>query len=112
MTIKATTKPRDEAQAAGYKAFNNGEHLCVDLPNKWTTISVRLASGKRITFAFIPSPGNTDIQCIDIEAEGEEIEIEGRKCFKQKLIGFHTGRNSFNTDDMELDTSMFTVLLK
>ena len=58
------------ANSLGYAKYNNGAHLCVDIPPlEHFTISVKTPEGKLVTFAFIPSadraPAGT--LCVDIK---------------------------------------------
>jgi hypothetical protein len=76
MTTKTLTP--EQAAQAGFARFNNGNHLCVDLPPGPATISVRTADGKRVTFAFCPYSEDGIQKCVDIQQhDTEETVING-----------------------------------
>lgn len=51
----------DDVQRHGYAQFNGGDHLCVDLPNDYATVVVKLPCGKQVTVSLIPDT------CVDIK---------------------------------------------
>lgn len=114
--IEHTVLPAEVAESKGFKKFNPGNHLCVDLPQGHSTISVKLPNGRRISMAFVPY-SDENLGCMDIEYESpdklpEEFGNKGQDYFAQRIIGFSHGRNSFRTSvDDEKPTHLFTLLL-
>lgn len=59
----------DAAPAEGlqrFATFNRQPHLCIDLPDGDTTISVRTSDGRRVTFAFMAYTRGAAPECCDI----------------------------------------------
>lgn len=106
---------RDEAVAQGYAKFNNGPHLCVDIPNGGFTISARTSEGKLITFAFCPYADNGPPQCVDVQCQTPERTVMNGDfvCPVQRVICFTTGRDTFrSTVNDEKPTTLVTVILQ
>lgn len=51
----------------GYAKFNNGNHLCVEVPDDAFTISAKTKDGRRITFAFCCYGEPHIPRCCDIQ---------------------------------------------
>ena len=49
-----------------YATFNNGPHLCVNVPDGSFTITAKTSEGKRITFAFAPYKKDGPAGCVDV----------------------------------------------
>lgn len=63
-----------DAEEQGFKTFNKRAiHLCVDIPDGWSTVTCRLSNGKRVTFAFVPYEHEGVPQCVDVTAETGEV---------------------------------------
>ena len=64
---------RATAEERGFKGYNSGPHLCVDVPDGHFTITCINSEGKKVTFAFCPNAGpqaiNPGHQCIDIQGD-------------------------------------------
>ena len=106
MSIKPTT--RTQAKADGFAAFNNGPHLCIDVPDRHFTITARTSSGKKITFAFVPygDGDHCEASCIDIK----QHDID-----KQQPILFGNGaeRDPYHYNrDNATDVGIIAVVLK
>lgn len=66
-----------ESVPAGFSRYNRGPHLCVEVPNGQSTITVRTSNGRQVTFAFCPYDENGPPMCIDIHhATGDLISQE------------------------------------
>lgn len=83
---------------AGFARFNQGQHLCVDIPDGHFTISVKTSEGRQITFAFVPYKEGKPARCIDIHDNGgkqigpDQANIsEGQDAQAQALICFSGG---------------------
>lgn len=62
----------EAAVEEGFKSFNPaGPHLCVDLPDDMSTISVRTSQDKRVTFAFMPYEKGAAPQSLDIDRDDD-----------------------------------------
>lgn len=57
--------PKD-ARESGFATFNEVPHVCIDLPDGITTISVRTSDGRRATFCFLPYKDGGAPECCDI----------------------------------------------
>jgi len=120
--IFAADKAEDKhgpGEFSDYAAFNRGPHLCLDVEGM-ATLSVRLADGKQVTFAFVGSL-EKDVDpmvCVDIcvkhdckqvecnPADGKLFSGDGNMSPLQKAIMFHGGRKS-----ERVEGTLFTVLL-
>lgn len=97
--------------------FNGGDHLFLELtPKENQTISVKLPSGKHVTFAFVPDNDDPNgFECVDIHSNvGQHWRDEqtlGRDHYKHLAIGFHKGGNTFDTRRGKLPTGLITLLL-
>ena len=92
----------DEAQAAGFKSFNNVPTLCVDVPDGASTISAKLRNGEVITFAFVNYVPGAAPACVDIQA--------GQADEPQEVIAFTKGSTAFRSK-AEAPVSLLTVVL-
>lgn len=86
-----------EAEPHGFKQFNGGRHLCVDLPDGHYTIAARTSEGKVITFAFVPYKQGGPGQCCDImfHNSGKTVDNGGDDLPVQKVIAFTPGSQRF-----------------
>lgn len=65
--MKTTLVPDDAgAVALGFEPFNRNPHLCVDLPDGSSTITVRTADGRRVTFAFLAYGAGAPPKALDV----------------------------------------------
>ena len=97
MTDNMITTTAEEADRIGFGRFNDGAHICVEVPDGHTTISVRTSEGRRITFAFVPYSPDGAPQCVDIlDHDGEQVLVDGEERPHQQIIAFRGGRTSFH----------------
>lgn len=95
-TANMITTTAAEADRIGFGRFNDGEHICIEVPDGHTTISVRTSAGRRITFAFVPYSPDGVPQCVDIlDHDGAQVSVDGEDRPHQKIIAFRGGRTSF-----------------
>ena len=83
-SAKITIQSPLEATREGFGSFNTGQHICIDLPEGETTISVRTSFGKKITFAFVQygeSAGCVDIKQSDVEGQRAVLYTKGGDLF-------------------------------
>jgi len=90
----------DQVEAAGFAKFNNGPHLCVEVPDDNFTITCVNSEGKKVTFAFMPNanqyshvPGH---QCVDICHVHDGDKNEGDLPIQNVLV-FGQGGTAFTT---------------
>ena len=102
-----------DARGADFAEFNEDvPHLCVEIPNGWSTISARLPNGECITFAFLPYAENGEPQCVDVKYHGgKQFEPSRPDWHQQNVILFAGGGTDHRTND-ERPTTLTTVLLK
>lgn len=105
-----------EVEKAGYAKFNDGDHLCVDVPDRRFTISCR-ADSQRITFSFASimegKPG-----CVDIHNHDSCVLGDGGRPL-QTILALTEGNTAFaqRADGSQLhnekagDVSLVTLLL-
>tara|TARA_R100000951_G_C2649356_1_gene183837 strand:+ start:1397 stop:2086 length:690 start_codon:yes stop_codon:yes gene_type:complete len=113
--IKTQIVKPGTAKQIGFARFNNGDHLCVDVPDGHSTISVRLSDGRQITFAFCPYSEGGVPKCVDVRDLGDPVGDKlgtGTDQFRQNLIGFSGWRNAFRTSDNEKPCTLLSILLK
>lgn len=96
--------------------FNGGEHTFLEAEaGNYQTISVKLPAGGFVTFAFVPSSDKENFECVDIHTTvGGQIprpDGAGGTLYPQKLIGFTTGTNTFDTRKIPQITTLATLLL-
>jgi len=102
--------------------FNNCEHTYLELdPGQYQTISVKLPSGQFVTLAFVPkyvgAEKSAEFECMDIHTTaGKQYTKSGdRPAYRQALIGFGDGRDTFDTRALEKKhgrpTGLATLLL-
>ncbi len=60
--VDTTTEPIPD----GFARFNRCPTLCVDLPDGFSTISVRTSNGNMLTFGFCPYEGSPVPRCMDV----------------------------------------------
>lgn len=58
---------REQAEEIGHAVFNSCDHICIDLPDATTTLSVRSPDGNKVTFAFVQRCDGKGHQCVDIQ---------------------------------------------
>lgn len=85
------------AKDAGFATFNDGDHLCVEIPDKSFTITAKTSEGKKITFAFGQYEENGPPKCVDIQhhTSGAFKENGERQIPIQEGICFTTGQDTF-----------------
>lgn len=94
--VLALKDPQD-IKEAGFKAFNSGTHLCLEIERSGDfTISVNMPHGKQVSFAFLPShnTGLNDFECIDIHLQHSGLTMLGGSNKPQplhKLVVFRPG---------------------
>ena len=88
----------DEAEIAGYAKFNGGQHLCVDVPDGFSTISCKLSNGQRVTFSFVPYVDDGVPDCVDIHTPDAPTTKtrDGRVMPQCRVIAFDSGRQLFH----------------
>lgn len=101
----------EAAKEAGFANFNEGDHICIDLPEGHATISVKTPDGNKLTFAFVPRSGDAKgHQCCDVQHHSGKENEYGTP--KQKVILFGQGPTIARADyDDEEPTTLTTVLL-
>ena len=88
---------KELAEEAGFKVFNDGDHLCVDAtePENFT-ISVKLPGAKQVTFAFCAACAKEDFECVDLHLEHplrKRMGGGGKEVPAQKVLMFDPGGN-------------------
>lgn len=78
---------REGAEYNGFAVFNGGRHLCVELETEPTTISVKTADGKLITFAFTCRTSGLGHQCVDIVHHGKTKNDSGSPLQSAAFLG-------------------------
>ena len=101
--MKTQTLTAEQAKANGFATMNNGDHLCVELPEGHCTISALTPTGEKITFAFIPRAAPTKNlpghQCVEITNHtSDKITDDGLPQQKAIVFGkgpmyYHSGHN-------------------
>jgi hypothetical protein len=93
----------------GFAKFNNGYHLCVDVPDGNFTISAKTSSGKRVTFAFAPYTKDGEAGCVDVvyHDSGGTVNNGEKDIPTFKSIGFGMGK--WNSEDK--DNTIVSVVL-
>ena len=105
-TAKRGFVPRNEAERLGFSTYNSGPHLCVDVPDGFSTITCRMSNGEKVVFAFIPYRDGAVPNCVDIaHTTGKKVEVpenDGRDLRRTNAIvfeglkggkGYHFGRS-------------------
>lgn len=64
-------RSRAEAEKFGFAGFNNGKHLCIELPDEPITLTVKTKAGAKATFAFLAG----EAQCVDIQYHNSGVTI-------------------------------------
>ena len=102
------------AREIGFGSFNFGDHLCVDVPDGHSTISVKLSDGRQITFAFVPYQEGGVPKCVDIRDLGDPIgtALTGTEHYRQNVIGFSGARNAFVSVDEKRPCTLLSLLFK
>ena len=106
---------REEAARRGYAVFNPGPHTIIDVPPGKSTISVKLPTGQRVTFAFAPYSENGTPRCVDIKVHdgGEFMQNGTRQIETMAAIVWTVGHPLFHTADCGTEKpTLVTVLLK
>jgi hypothetical protein len=114
MTFKTKTLSMEEAKAEGFADFNDNPHLCVELPDGQTTISVRTSEGKRLTIAFLPYIHGKAAQCADVcyHDSGMTTPFNGKDNTVQDMVLFGRGKEVFRTTGLpEEDKPLFATVL-
>ena len=115
--MKTQLLPHNQVEAAGFAKFNDGQHLCVEVPDGRSTISVKLSDGRQITFAFCPYEKDGRPQCIDIHDNGGKplpnFVNKGQTLYQQQFIAFSgAGPDAFRTKaDDARPTTLIALLL-
>ncbi len=106
------------AKARAFASFNEGPHLCVNVPNGNYTISARTASGKRVTFSFVPYDAHGEGQCVDVQYHdsGRTQSNGQRELPSFSVVGFRPGPgDSFDTRNPDKgvrgEPTLITVLM-
>ena len=115
--MKTQIMKAEEAKEAGWLKYNDGPHLCVDVPDGRSTIVAKLSNGRQILFSFLPYEKNGIPRCIDIEDHGGEefpnFPNEGVTCYRQHLIAFSgAGPDAFRSDETDRPVTKVALLLK
>jgi hypothetical protein len=114
MTFKTKTLSMEEAKAEGFADFNDNPHLCVELPDGQTTISVRTSEGKRLTIAFLPYIHGKAAQCADVcfHDSGMTAHHNGTDMPVQDMVLFGRGKEVFRTTRLDAqDKPLFATVL-
>jgi len=103
-----------DARGADFAEFNEDvPHVCVEIPNGWSTISARLPSGQCVTFAFVPYEENGEPQCVDVKYHGgEQFEPSRPDWHRQSVIVFAGGGTDYHTDTSNQIATFTTVMFK
>jgi hypothetical protein len=103
------------AKQIGFARFNNGDHLCVDVPDGHSTISARLSDGRQVTFAFCPYEDGGVPKCVDIRDTGRPLNDTmktNQDQYQQDVIGFAGARNAFVSVDEKKPCTLISLLFK
>ena len=89
--------PRDRVPE-GYARRDDNPHLCVDVPDGNSTITVRTSEGKQITFDFLKYSAAGPPQCVDIvhHHDGDHTMNGDLRCPHQDVRVFGLGVNLLN----------------
>jgi len=95
------TSERSHLEEKGFAKFNNGYHLCVDVPDGNFTITAKTSSGKRVTFAFAPYKKDGEAGCVDVvyHDSGNTVSNNETDCPTFKAINFGMGCWNADPDD-------------
>jgi hypothetical protein len=76
--FKTKVLPANEVSAAGFAKFNDCQHLCVEIPEGWHTITCKTSGGKLVTFSFVPDVFvGSGHQCVDVHhATGDKRKVQ------------------------------------
>ena len=81
----------NDTTAAGFAAFNQGNHVTIEIPDGQTTYSFRTTEGKRLTVCFLPYRDGEAPQCADIAYNGTEAaptkDANGHQAFELLAFG-------------------------
>jgi len=82
----------NDATAAGYASFNQGNHVAIDVPDGQTTYSFRTTDGKRLTVCFLPTKAQNEAPgCVDVAYHGTEAaptkDDRNHQAFEVLLFG-------------------------
>lgn len=97
LTLRSVT--RETAAAAGYAVFNNGPHVCVDVPDGHSTITCRTSAGELVTFAFVPYAANSPPACVDVHHKTAQRTYAqaGDELPAMNVICFSGGRDAYRS---------------
>lgn len=103
----------DQVEQAGFARFNDGQHVCVEVPNGKSTISCKLPDGQQITFAFVPYTADGCPQCVDVQVHGKDATVQNGSASLpvQDVIAFGVGHDTFRSEDGKRPTTLVTHLL-
>ena len=114
MTAKLTNSIA-EAEAEGFATFNEGPHLCVDVPDGMFTISARTSDGKMVTMCFVCYKDGGTAQCVDIKRhDGPTTPFNGEDARVFDMLLFKGGGHLFDTRDVETEKKpmIATILMQ
>lgn len=86
-----TIEDSNKVEAAEFAQFNRGPHLCVEVPDAISTISVRTSEGNKITFSFLPYREGGPPKCVDIQHHSIQTTVNdtnGKRLPVQEVIVF------------------------
>ena len=94
---------KDHANLIGFSSYNNGPHLCVEVPDGSFTISARTSSGKNITFSFLPYKTDGEPKCVDVYQHNTE---------RQRPILFTKGSDTFHWKRSDTTVAITSIVLE
>lgn len=92
--MNAIVRTREDAENHGFAAYNRCDHLCVDLPNGSSTITVRTSDGKLLTLGFNPYEENGVPQSVDIKYHNSGATFKNGKEDVPTMVAFGTSCGS------------------
>ena len=104
------------AAKRGYGKFNNGPHLCIDVPDGMMTITCRTSAGEKVTFAFIPYQEGGPADCIDIYHHTSKVPAiapninNGATAMNVRV--FSGGGNAFTSGPDKPPATLMCLILK
>ncbi len=109
----------NDATAKGYAAFNQGNHVCIDVPDGQTTYSFRTSDGRRLTVCFLLARDGNPPEICDIAYHGKEGDTANRdnrnhQAFETITFGErpHSPGIQFDTRTQSHPASIVCVLME
>lgn len=105
----------NDATAAGFAAFNQGNHVTVEVPDGQTTYSFRTSDGKRLTVCFLPTKSvDAAPGCVDVAYFGTEDDPtkdwRGHQAFE--MLIFSNYKTPYDSRQTSHPANIATILLE